>query len=328
LEVAGFTRLSQTYGNDIIIDGSFSTPGLPNWIRGVGWADGTGNATKNADGTGTLQQALSLVAGRAYKIIYTISSISGGSIQPYLNSGFKGVARSTPGTYTDYIIAVSPSTHLSFLPSATGVRAVIDTVSLVLESQHRYEWTAFGKTYRVEIDPAYPTYIRFTVDGAMASIEAASLEIPTFYLSSGTSTLGTYSAAEFARTGVYWTPVIQKVAGVVRGWFERLGVNSNNPTADLEVNNASGGKVRLSHNDFDGSAAVYCDLQVNSSGELLITPTGGKLDVNSNLFRLRTAKTPASAGDAGSQGDICWDANYIYVCVATNTWKRAALSSW
>ena len=45
-------------------------------------------------------------------------------------------------------------------------------------------------------------------------------------------------------------------------------------------------------------------------------------------FRLRTAKTPASAGASGNKGDICWDANYVYVCVATNTWKRSALSTW
>ena len=52
------------------------------------------------------------------------------------------------------------------------------------------------------------------------------------------------------------------------------------------------------------------------------------LDVNSNIIRLRTAKTPASAGGAGNAGDICWDADYIYVCVATNTWKRAAIATW
>jgi len=39
-------------------------------------------------------------------------------------------------------------------------------------------------------------------------------------------------------------------------------------------------------------------------------------------------KTPASATAAGTQGDICWDTNYIYVCVATNTWKRTAISTW
>lgn len=52
------------------------------------------------------------------------------------------------------------------------------------------------------------------------------------------------------------------------------------------------------------------------------------VDINSDAMRLRTAKTPASAGAAGNQGDICWDANYVYICTATNTWRRAAISSW
>jgi len=58
-----------------------------------------------------------------------------------------------------------------------------------------------------------------------------------------------------------------------------------------------------------------------------ITPTA-IIDVDSNIIRLRTSKTPASAADSGNAGDICWDADYIYVCTATNTWKRAALATW
>ncbi len=38
--------------------------------------------------------------------------------------------------------------------------------------------------------------------------------------------------------------------------------------------------------------------------------------------------TPASATATGAQGQIAWDADYIYVCTATNTWKRAALTTW
>ena len=52
------------------------------------------------------------------------------------------------------------------------------------------------------------------------------------------------------------------------------------------------------------------------------------LDVDGNTFRLRTARTPASATATGAAGEICWDASYIYVCTATNTWKRAAISTW
>jgi hypothetical protein len=52
-----------------------------------------------------------------------------------------------------------------------------------------------------------------------------------------------------------------------------------------------------------------------------------KLDINSDMFRLRTAKTPASAAATGDQGTIAWDTNYIYICVATDTWKRVAIST-
>lgn len=59
------------------------------------------------------------------------------------------------------------------------------------------------------------------------------------------------------------------------------------------------------------------------------TPTANvKLDINGDSMRLRTAKTPASATATGTAGQICWDTNYVYICVATNTWKRAALTTW
>ena len=36
---------------------------------------------------------------------------------------------------------------------------------------------------------------------------------------------------------------------------------------------------------------------------------------------------PASSSATGTPGDIAWGPNYIYVCVATNTWKRVLLST-
>lgn len=38
--------------------------------------------------------------------------------------------------------------------------------------------------------------------------------------------------------------------------------------------------------------------------------------------------TPASASSACPASALVYDANFLYVCVATNTWKRAALSTW
>lgn len=38
--------------------------------------------------------------------------------------------------------------------------------------------------------------------------------------------------------------------------------------------------------------------------------------------------TPASAAATGTKGEVRWDTSFIYVCVATNTWKRVAISTW
>jgi hypothetical protein len=38
--------------------------------------------------------------------------------------------------------------------------------------------------------------------------------------------------------------------------------------------------------------------------------------------------TPTSAVANGTAGTISYDNNYIYVCVANNTWMRSALSTW
>jgi hypothetical protein len=37
---------------------------------------------------------------------------------------------------------------------------------------------------------------------------------------------------------------------------------------------------------------------------------------------------PATASSNGTAGVIARDSNYIYVCVANNTWKRSLLETW
>ena len=52
------------------------------------------------------------------------------------------------------------------------------------------------------------------------------------------------------------------------------------------------------------------------------------LDVAGNSVRIRNARTPGSASAPCTQGEHSWDGDYVYVCVATDTWKRSALTSW
>ena len=98
-------------------------------------------------------------------------------------------------------------------------------------------------------------------------------------------------------------------------------------------------------NPANSSATPYIDLNgfgtpqnnvrmINdANGQLTInTVTGGNLQVNANgvytsgSFHVNLA-TPASSSAPCTAGQIGADAKYIYVCVATNMWKRSALSS-
>jgi hypothetical protein len=77
--------------------------------------------------------------------------------------------------------------------------------------------------------------------------------------------------------------------------------------------------------------STYCLMSYNHGlGVLTTNPAmhGDGVDVNGTILRIRTSRTPSSSSDVGYTGEICWDANYIYVCTATDTWKRSPLTTW
>jgi hypothetical protein len=53
----------------------------------------------------------------------------------------------------------------------------------------------------------------------------------------------------------------------------------------------------------------------------------GTIEIFGNLIP-HGSYVPATSNAAGAAGQITWDGNYIYICVATNTWKRASLATW
>lgn len=77
----------------------------------------------------------------------------------------------------------------------------------------------------------------------------------------------------------------------------------------------------------DGSNTVAIGTTATVSHRLLGTSTS-KAIINGDRLQISTAKTPASATASGATGEIAWDASFIYVCTATNTWKRAAIATW
>tara|TARA_B000000557_G_scaffold9506_1_gene7838 strand:- start:783 stop:1943 length:1161 start_codon:yes stop_codon:yes gene_type:complete len=58
-------------------------------------------------------------------------------------------------------------------------------------------------------------------------------------------------------------------------------------------------------------------------------PTGSQwVDASPPLAAVALGNAPSTASSTGSAGDIRYDSGYVYICVATDTWKRAALTTW
>jgi hypothetical protein len=117
-----------------------------------------------------------------------------------------------------------------------------------------------------------------------------------------------------------------------------LGTNINGATLSLRggrgTGSGAGGSIVFSTSPSGTSGSTLNApeerMVITSAGNVGIgtnSPTN-PLDVNADSVRIRTAQTPATSGAAGNQGEIAWDANYIYVCTATNTWKRVAIATW
>ncbi len=87
-------------------------------------------------------------------------------------------------------------------------------------------------------------------------------------------------------------------------------------TKDLGLRRNSAGVLEI----YDGVTAT--GLEANRRDLLARNITASQF----KLTALNTA--PASATATGTTGEIRYDANYMYVCVATNTWKRSALTTW
>jgi len=142
-------------------------------------------------------------------------------------------------------------------------------------------------------------------------------------LTGGTQSTSTAQARRFATSGLGTNTEgkLQQNTG-----FAAISLSSDNTAAGssrVALNLGYDGSTVASFK-YDGSASFASRILVGTlsqSGDSL-------LQIDDDRIRLATAKTPTSAADTGVTGEICWDADYVYVCIATDTWKRAGLSTW
>jgi len=122
--------LRSSNANQVINNGFDNTNA---WTLGTGWAISGGVATKTPGSATDIEQTLPTDSGVAYRVTFTVTSVSGGSVRVVLKGGgpdVLGTPRSAAGTYTEILIS-NGNTTLALRADASFAGA-IDNVSLTL----------------------------------------------------------------------------------------------------------------------------------------------------------------------------------------------------
>ena len=116
----------------------------------------------------------------------------------------------------------------------------------------------------------------------------------------------------------------------------KLEVYTGSSWTPLEAN-SGGGEVNqnaFSNIAVSGQNTVEADskqdtVTLAAAGGMTITTNSATDTITlSSALSTASASAPASANSTGTTGTIAYDSNYVYICTATNTWKRASLTTW
>ena len=144
--------------------------------------------------------------------------------------------------------------------------------------------------------------------------------------SSGTSPLQLIagsSSISILDSGVANHINISPASGRINAQSSTLSVGTNLTNSTI----SSRGAYDLTLNTNDGTNSGAITITDGVDGNIALTPNGAGAVVFRSP-RVSSFDTPASASAAGVTGSLAYDENYIYVCTATDTWKRVALSTW
>jgi len=111
------------------------------------------------------------------------------------------------------------------------------------------------------------------------------------------------------------------------------GANSRIATDEIDSRVFGSDLVDKTGSPNNDNIAVFTDSDtiegtngLTYTGQTLNVGTGtGEVNINGGSLRIQNSAPPSSNSDTGLAGEIRWDANYIYVCTSSNTWKRVAL---
>jgi len=111
-----------------------------------------------------------------------------------------------------------------------------------------------------------------------------------------------------------------KVGGTSSTGVFEFGRSTDTQTIKISAGATASGKTNTVNIGNAGASGSTTNINIGGGVGTCTTTIDGDLVIPN--------ETPASATAAGTAGQIVWDTNYIYICTATNTWKRVAIGTW
>lgn len=181
--------------------------------------------------------------------------------------------------------------------------------------------------WQTEFDFMQPLKVQITSSSAAAASVSGQQEVLRV---SAVGALSGVWSAQYSGATAGRSAFTVAAAGTSLGWPIGLLFTDADGSAPI----SSTGKL-LAANNTIGSISVSYGLDLRGftfanaafvSQGFSISPTGAV--AAAGLVLPVGVGVPATAGATGVAGTVLVDSAFLYVCVATNTWKRAALSTW
>lgn len=150
-------------------------------------------------------------------------------------------------------------------------------------------------------------------------IKTFTSEDPTFVISdTATNTPSTAATLQHTSSGI-----------VAAGIGTRLDFECQTASGNIEI----GARIQAVATDVTAASEDFNLAVLLMAGGALPTQVAsftstGNLVLTGREVVVPTERTITNANDPGVKGTICWDSSYIYLCVATDTWKRVAVATW
>lgn len=344
------TTVNATNGNLVNVAAGNNTIFLNNGAKAISVEDGDGLAYMSVSPLGAITAPSLTLNGTSMANARQISGLADPNADRIL------FWDDSAGAYA----YLAPSTGLTISGTNMSVLAASETQSGIAETATSAEVAAGTDTLRY-IPPAYLSSI--TKLGTIATGTWQATAIADSYISSASTwnakvapTRAVNTTAPLSGGGALSSDLtlsISAASGSAAGSMSSAHYSLVNGATTAATNNAlvrrsSTGGISVSAINtsyIEAATDLYLIFNTSAAGSYFTFSDGQYGDAmtiaghvvsyqarlepqNGFCLRFGGGTAPATAGAAGTAGDMKWDSSFIYVCTATNTWKRAALASW